>query len=34
MASIVIALQYLKPYALIVSAVISSLNASPESQGD
>jgi hypothetical protein len=33
-AGIVIALQYLKPYALIIGAVISALNASPESQGD
>jgi hypothetical protein len=33
-AGIVIALQYFKPYALIVGAVISALNASPESQGD
>jgi hypothetical protein len=34
MTSAVIALQYFKPYALIVGAVISALNASPESQGD
>ena len=33
-ASIVVALQDLKSYALIVSRVIPALNASPESRGD